>query len=243
MWEGLTKLTSVYLDSNQIGHLSRASFSITSQDGDFTSALTSCTILSLANNLISEVEAGTFSDLVHLEYLKLKGNRLTEVRADMWQGLRDLGNLDIDDDEIDHLPDGVFSSMTKLSILEVSGNRLTEATCEIFRGLDLWKLNIGGNQITSIRGLQRASYVYFTNNQLTTLEEDVFLPHDEDAPKINLHLPRNPFHCDKRMCWLKQAEKNKRVFFYYWGYATSSPSCENFPGVDWREVGLGCDEE
>ena len=154
-----------------------------------------------------------------------------------------LGNLDIDDNEIDHPPDGVFSSVTKLSILEFSGNRLTEATGEIFRGLDLWKLNIGGNQITSIRGLQRASYVYFTNNQLTTLEEDVFLPDDEDAPKINLHLPRNPFHCDKRMCWLKQTEKNKRVSFYYWGYATSSPSCENFPGVDWREVDLGCDEE
>ena len=214
MWEGLTKLTGLYLESNQIGRLSRASFSNTSQDGDFSSALTSCKTLILANNLISEVETGTFSNLVHLEYLKLKGNKLTEVRADMWQGLGNFGNLDIDDNEIDHLPDGVFSSMRKLSILEVSGNRLTEVTGEMFSGLDLWKLNIGGNQISSIRGLQRASYVYFTNNQLTTLEEDVFLPHDEDAPKINLHLPRNPFHCDKRMCWLKEAEKNKRVSFY-----------------------------
>ena len=93
MWEGLTKLTGLYLESNQIGRLSRTSFSISSQDGDFSSSLTSCTILSLANNLISEVEAGTFSDLVHLECLKLKGNKLTEVRADMWQGLGNLGNL------------------------------------------------------------------------------------------------------------------------------------------------------
>ena len=243
MWEGLTKLTGLYLDSNEIGRLSRASFSIRSQDEDVSSPLTSCKTLILANNLISEIEAGTFSDLVHLEYLKLKGNKLTEVRADMWLGLVNLKDLLIDDNEIDHLPDGAFSSMTKLTSLDVSGNRLTEATGEMFRGLDLWSLNIGGNRISSIQGLQRAFYVYFTNNQLTTLEEDAFLPDDEDSPRINLHFPRNPFHCDQRMCWLKKAEKSKRVFFYYWSYATSSPSCENFPGVDWREVDLGCDEE
>ena len=87
--------------------------------------------------------------------------------------------------------------MKKLNNLDVSGNKLTEVTGEMFRGLDLWALNIGGNQIASIWGLQRASYVYFTNNKLTMLEEDEFLPDDDDAPRIYLHVPKNPFHCDR----------------------------------------------
>ena len=107
--------------------------------------------------MISEIEDGTFKDLSHLKNLRLTGNKLTDVRAAMWQGLGSLEFFNIDDNQITHLPDGVFSSMTKLNNLDVSGNKLTEVTGEMFHGLDLWALNMGGNQISSIRGLQRAS--------------------------------------------------------------------------------------
>ena len=244
MWQGMTKIKVLNFEENEITSLSRDSFSVQSSAGDYSSALTdTCTWLYLEKNEIASIADNSFADLTSLERLFLSKNDLTEVRPAMWRGLVNLVELNIDDSQITDIPTAAFAEMPKLNKLDLSGNLLTEVTGDMFSGIDLWSLNIGSNLITSIRDLPRASYVYFTKNLLTTLEEDTFLPDAEGEPKINLHLPKNPFHCDKRMCWLKEAEKNKRVFFYYWSYSTSSPSCENFPGVDWREVDLGCGEE
>ena len=97
MWEGVTRLTNLYLEHNQIEHLSRASLSISSQTGSFSSSLTNCETLILNNNLISEIEDGTFTDLIHLKNLRLTDDILTDVRAGMSQGLGNLELLAIDD--------------------------------------------------------------------------------------------------------------------------------------------------
>ena len=51
----------------------------------------------------------------------------------------------------------------------------------------------------------------------------------------------NPFHCDVRMCWLRDAEQQGRVHFRtIYDDNREDPECVNYPDEEWREVPLDC---
>ena len=56
---------------------------------------------------------------------------------------------------------------------------------------------------------------------------------------LTLTLQANPFQCDSRLCWLKEAEHQGWINFYYY-YSYVSPECANLPGISWEEIRMDC---
>ena len=195
-------------------------------------------------NKIAAIEDDTFANFAHMKTLSLEDNELPEIRPGMFVGLDNLQFLNLRNNRIASLPAGVFSSMPKLYELDLGENQLTEVTGAMFEGLDeLQSLILGNNRINSVKNMIRVGELSLTKNHLETLEADAFLPDDnpdDSSSKMLLKLAQNPFQCDERLCWLKEAEERGRIWFYYWGSSTSSPSCQNYPGVTWKDVDLGC---
>lgn len=63
-----------------------------------------------------------------------------------------------------------------------------------------------------------------------------------DHPEmVSATLYRNPWQCDARLCWLREADRDGWLRLIAWvpDYALN---CRNYPGVPWTEVDLGCEE-
>lgn len=61
----------------------------------------------------------------------------------------------------------------------------------------------------------------------------------EHPEKIVLVPWGNPWECDSRLCWMREAQREGWLHFLSWGPAWSM-KCANFPDLSWEEVDLGC---
>ena len=63
----------------------------------------------------------------------------------------------------------------------------------------------------------------------------------EHPPTLEVTLGGNPFQCDWRMCWIKQAERDEWLTYTIYLQHGIRPECENFPDQDWDDIDLDCD--
>ena len=99
-------------------------------------------------NLLTALPAGVFNGLTNLGTLDLSGNQLTALPAGVFNGLTNLGTLDLSGNQLTALPAGVFNGLTNLRTLDLSNNQLTNGGLPdgVFNGLtNLWDLDVRDN--------------------------------------------------------------------------------------------------
>ena len=135
-FDGLTALTSLWLDSNSLDTLSAGVF-----DG-----LTALTSLQLTGNSLTTLSAGVFDGLTALRYLNLSTNSLTTLPAGVFDELTALRSLGLLDNSLSSLPAGVFDELTALRLLHLHDNSLDTLPDDVFEELTaLTALRLQGN--------------------------------------------------------------------------------------------------
>ncbi len=129
---------------------------------------------------ITALREGDFLGLSNLWYLRLLGNQLTELPADIFSGLSRLEWLRMGHNVLTELPPDVFSGLSRLEWLELSGNELVELPSGVLSGLSsLGSLWLAGNRLTALAGgvfsgLASLGELYLDGNDLTALPDGVF---------------------------------------------------------------------
>ena len=169
---------------------------------------------------------------------------LSHIRRGMFQGLRSLRYLDLRSNAIEDIDSEAFLPLKKCTSLQLSQNELTSLRAEMLKGLrSLQTLDLHSNQISFIGPgtFSRTPLLNLNlnNNQLITPMEEQDLPQSQN---IFLFLDQNPLQCDSRMCWIKQAEQDRRIVLQR-GRPEEKPECVNYPGVYWDDVTLDCDTD
>ena len=129
--------------------------------------------------------------------------------------------------------------------LEFSNNKLTHLKSGMFNGLiSLEWLNLYGNYIARIESgtfvkLLKLQTLLLENNQLTTLDQKAFQTSDKE---LTISLRENLFECDKKICWVKQAEEEGWIVRYKKSPAEPEEklSCVNYPHDDWSDITINC---
>lgn len=108
------------------------------------------TIVYLDRNQIRDVKPGAFSNLAVCDILSLEHNKLTVVRADMWEGLTSLRLLFLNYNQISEISPGAFSTLPAVSGIGIQDNNLSALEAEMFTEiLSLKELSLYHNPIIS----------------------------------------------------------------------------------------------
>ncbi|XP_007895545.2 SLIT and NTRK-like protein 5 [Callorhinchus milii] len=108
---------------------------------------TGVSILHLGNNRIQEIEAGAFHGLRGLRRLHLNNNKLEGVRDDTFAGLENLEYLQVDYNYISWIEAGTFSKLHMLQVLILNDNLLGSLSSNVFRYVPLTHLDLRGNRL------------------------------------------------------------------------------------------------
>ena len=233
----LTMCSELHLADNKLSHLRLGMF-----DG-----LRSLKELWLDKNSISDIEAGCFMNLVECTELVLHTNRLTYLRAGMFDGLKSLKELWLHENNISDIEAKSFTHLRECTKLSLHHNKLAHLQSGMFDGLESLKyLELSYNIINSVEpatfsDLTQLVELNLYDNQLKTLEVNPFtIPL---RTNLALRIRRNPLHCDREMCWIKQAEREGRIYLggiLHWGRTFFKPDCENYHGITWDNITLDC---
>ena len=167
---GLSKLTEIWLDNNQL----------TSLPSDLFAGLSALWFLDLSNNRLTSLSAGAFNGLPALERLVLGANPLSALPVDVFAGLSALWFLDLEDTQLSSLPADVFAGLSALEDLNLEANRLSALPAGVFGGLSsLTALYLKENQLSSLPaevfdGLSSLTTLRLDQNQLSSLPAEVF---------------------------------------------------------------------
>ena len=107
----------------------------------------------IINNSLTELDADIFDGLTALKNLDIIiiGTGLTELDADIFDGLTALERLQISSNGLTELDADIFDGLTALERLSFFQNSLTELDADIFDGLTaLERLHINGNLLTTL---------------------------------------------------------------------------------------------
>ena len=88
----------------------------------------------------------------NVEYLKLSGNRITEIKANAFSEFEQLIVLDLSSNQISTIEVRAFNGLGSLQYLYLQNNRISTLDPDVFRDTgELKVLLLGNNDITSIR--------------------------------------------------------------------------------------------
>ncbi|XP_025092072.1 cell wall protein DAN4-like [Pomacea canaliculata] len=116
--------------------------------------------LDLSNNLIDVISDNVFQDMAALTHLLLVGNRITSLSDNVFHGLSNLAILDLTNNSISHLSSDCFRPLVKLVSLKLSYNNIQQLPDRFLTGVPMKTLFIDHNRLTYI-GPEA-----FTNSQL-----------------------------------------------------------------------------
>ncbi|KAI8509674.1 hypothetical protein Bbelb_121020 [Branchiostoma belcheri] len=193
------KLTTLRSDILKVLGAAEADFRCRS--GMFT-GLENLGALSLRNNEISDIQAGTFNSTPQLRRLELYNNKLTTLRSDMFTGLGNLLALSLDNNEISDIQAGTFNSTPQLRYLFLYNTQIqTIPSNSLTNLMQLRFLKLSDNSITTfpfdeLSRLQRLYQLDLYNNQLTTLPS---IAYDILSSISTVIIDNNPWQCDCRM--------------------------------------------
>ncbi|XP_035676354.1 carboxypeptidase N subunit 2-like isoform X3 [Branchiostoma floridae] len=238
-----SELIDLKLSFNHLSNLS----------ADMFTWLANLEFLSLDNNEISDIQAGTFNSTPQLRDLGLYGNKLTKLSADMFTGLENLQTLWLSNNEISDIPFGTFTSTPQLTWLYMGNNKLTSLRSDMFRGLgNLMTLYLNNNEISDIQAgtfnsMPQLVILDLQNNRLTVLNAEMFAELSAISVNIARHsfeginINNNPWQCDCRMLPCRQKMTGSHPF-------ENQIICEgpsNFRGVRLKDISpedLICEE-
>ncbi len=146
--------------------------------------------------------------------LKVSHNRLRKLRATMFLGLSALTTLDLAHNSICCLPAEVFRGLQSLVSLHLQANFIRVIPSGLLGGLNTLRfLTLQGNKFTSLP----AGLLSMEN----WLSVGLGYPKQDGALLL----------CNTDLCWLKQAEKAKKIWWEYdGGYLT--PKCAQ--NISWE---------
>ncbi|KAF3847571.1 hypothetical protein F7725_020599 [Dissostichus mawsoni] len=238
----------IFLQNNKIHRLLRGHFS------------SNTVTLWIYSNNITYIEPSTFHGFTRLEEVDLGDNRhlrslaedtfhglsrlnalhlyrcgLSSLPSNIFQGLRNLQYLYLQENHLKYLQDDTFTDLHNLSHLFLHGNRLWSLNQNTFRGLRaLDRLLLHQNQIEwvdrlAFHDLKRLTTLYLFNNTLIQLSGQCL----DVLPALEyLRLNDNPWSCDCKALslweWLKR-----------FGGSTSSVVCQapaDLVGKDLKEL-------
>ncbi|KAL5480076.1 hypothetical protein EMCRGX_G023697 [Ephydatia muelleri] len=161
--------------------------------------------LQLHDNLISEIEAGSFSDLTSLQALFIYNNQIRELKAGAFVGLGSLYELDAHNMHLESFADGVFNPLKTVVYIDLSDNRLELLPPNSFTGLPkLQTLTLSGNFIERVtsgtfNNLSSLRVLNLQDNHLKHIGTTAFV----SLPVIQtISLEMNQFVCDCEATWL-----------------------------------------
>uniref|UniRef100_A0A8C4VV64 Uncharacterized protein n=1 Tax=Gopherus evgoodei TaxID=1825980 RepID=A0A8C4VV64_9SAUR len=179
---------------------------------------------------ITSVESFNLSLLFNVTLLRLSSNRITDIKENAFNGLRDLRTLLLDQNQISSssISDNSFSELRKLQVLVLSNNALRNIYGTWFKNMkDLMRLQLNGNQITNLTDssfgtacLHRLRSLDLSNNFISYIEKNAFqhLPQLKEMdlsrnrltliPDTFSHLPQlillsldqNQWNCTCKLC-------------------------------------------
>ncbi|KAM4725653.1 uncharacterized protein FYW61_013720 [Anableps anableps] len=108
-------------------------------------------ILDLGDNQISDVDDGSFKDLVILKTLKITLNTLTTLTNNIFQGLSNLTMLDLSNNNIQFIHKSAFKDLTSLQTLDLGRNKLQQVIDiqQIFQLPQIQAVNLTHNLFSS----------------------------------------------------------------------------------------------
>ena len=172
-FEGLEATRLLFLEGNRI---------FTIEAGAFT-GFNNVISLTLGNNLLTELPAGTFSGgLSNLGFLDLSRNQLTDLKAGAFPAeMSKLEDLNLAHNNITQLEKEVFKNLTGLKTLTLARNFIaTVKTTTLDSAPSLLSLILSGNNIATIEAnaFSKATKLWtldLSNNLLKTLQTGAFV--------------------------------------------------------------------
>ncbi|XP_077680761.1 leucine-rich repeat-containing protein 53 [Eretmochelys imbricata] len=133
---------------------------------------------------ITSLESFDLSLLVNITLLRLSSNRITDIKENAFNGLRDLKTLLLDQNQISSssISDNTFSELQKLQVLVLSNNALSSIYGTWFKNMKgLMRLQLNGNQITNLTEssfgtacLDSLRSLDLSNNFISYIEKNAF---------------------------------------------------------------------
>jgi Leucine-rich repeat (LRR) protein len=135
--------------------------------------------LSLAQNEISVIDAGTFIKLTTLKALSLKRNELRTLYDKVFLGLRNLEILDLSENRLTFIHSGTFGILNSLKTLDLSHNMIEGLKEKMFAISTLTTLDVSFNFIAQIESNVFENAVNLTtlnlsNNNISAIEKQRF---------------------------------------------------------------------
>jgi Leucine-rich repeat (LRR) protein len=108
-------------------------------------------VISLNNNLMTQLESNTFAFSTQLFTLNIRKNLIEEIAVDTFRDLTHLKELHLSDNKLSSLHMNTFSSLISLEILALSGNQLQIIDLELLQSnVQLNEILLYDNKITSM---------------------------------------------------------------------------------------------
>ena len=161
-------------------------------DADAFVGLEKLQLLSMSENLLTNLSAAHLSHLPTLHHLFLggktdksgklivQGNSLQSLPSDLFQKNPQLQTFDISENSLKSFPNGLLKGLTALKTLDLRNNKLSQLPSEVFSGLTALKtLNLYFNKLSQLpsevfSGLTALETLDLEWNQLSQLPSEVF---------------------------------------------------------------------
>jgi hypothetical protein len=119
----------------------------------------------LRDNIIRDIEVGTFDDSLKLIWVGLKNNKLDQVKDGVFNKLAELETLELQGNRIRFIDPHAFQGLSKLEDLNLMGNDLKLLDSDTFKGLvNLQKIDLASNKLEGIN-----DKLFSTNRDLKTV--------------------------------------------------------------------------
>ena len=164
----------------------------------------------------------------------------------MLEGLESLQDLNLQYNQISNMEASAFDHIPHCTELWLDANELTYIRADTFEKLShLAILGLGSNRIVDIEPgtFTKQTWLkklHLHTNHLTTLRRDVFS--SQHQTNLTLLLAVNPLHCDSKLCWIKEVERDGWIILNYtknddfW----TKPDCANYPDREWDDIRFSC---
>ncbi|XP_069694837.1 uncharacterized protein [Periplaneta americana] len=164
----LNKLKKKIFLNRGIAHLDELSLAhcnLSDVDTEAFNGLVIFSVLSMNNNILTELKVGTFQNMKNIKFINLSNNRIEKLEAGIFEDLISATVINLDNNLLRNLKMEIFVGLSSLTALYLSYNRLHRLGADVFTHLHkINELTLDNNY-----RLQIPSDSTFINSQ--TLEE------------------------------------------------------------------------